>query len=331
MARTHAALLACALLATPLPAAGQDGDGPTPAEIRAATEKFREAQKKYEAKDYGAALELARMALEVSGSPNARLYVARSLRELGRLTEAHDEMSLTLRDATERAQAENKYVPTRDAAAAELALLQRKIGRVIVALADPPPGAKVTVNDEAIEPERLGQPMAVMPGKIRVRASAEGSAPIERSLEVAAGETKTLALAFGDADAASTAPGDAPAPEPRAEPAPSGGTLRTVGFVTAGVGLAGLAAFGIAGSMAKGEFDTLEDECGSQRCSDPKYADTVDRGKRMQTIANIGLVVGAVGLVAGGTMILLGGPQQKEGAGLLLTPGGLGLGYRNRF
>src|SRR5690606_36414471 len=107
--------------------------------------------------------------------------------------------------------------------------------------------------------------------------------------------------------------------------------LRTIGFVAAGVGVAGLAAFAIAGSMAKSEFDTLEEECGSARCTDPKYADNVDSGKRMQTIANIGLIVGAVGVVAGGTLIVLGGPSKKEGAGLLVMPGSLGVGYRGRF
>lgn len=315
--------------------AGDEGDGPTPAEIAAATKKFREAQKKYEQKDYPAALELARMAHEVSNSPNARLYIARSLRELGRHAEAYEEMSIVVREATERAQSEVKYEPTRDAAAAELALLARKVGRVIIAVADPPPGTKVEMNGEPIDDKRLGEPIAVMPGEVVVRATTSGSDPIEKKIEVGAGATKTIALAFAGASPESD---EDSAAVPETEPMdtggktqPSGGTLRTVGFVTAGVGVAGLVVFGVAGSMAKSEFDGLEEECNGERCTDPKYADNVDSGKRLQTIANIGLVVGAVGLIAGGTMILLGGPKKQEGAGLILEPGGFALGYKKRF
>jgi hypothetical protein len=332
--RSTALLLSATLLVTPLAVSAQTAGAASAAELRAAGKKFREAQKQYEQKQYAAALELAREALEVSGSPNARLYVARSLRELGRHAEAYEEMSLTLREASEMAQSEAKYAPTRDAAAAELALLQRKVGRVIIALADPPPGARVELNDERVAGERLGHPIAVMPGEIVVVATAEGAATIERKLVLAAGETRTLALAFSDSSRhASGEPPPAVGVEPatRDEPAPSGGALRTVGFVTVGVGVAGLAAFGIAGFMAKSEFDRLESECGSQRCGDAKYADNVDRGKRLETVANIGLIVGAVGLLAGGTMILFGGPKQKEGAELVVSPGGFELGYRGRF
>ena len=326
-------LLVCAALAVQSPPLfAQGGDGPTSAEIAAATKKFLEAQKKYEQKDYAASLELSQMALEVSESPNARLYVARSLRELGRFAEAYDEMSITLRDATERAQEESKYVPTRDAAAAELALLQRKIGRVIVAVADPPEGTDVTLDGKPIETERLGQPLAVMPGTISVRATAPDSAPIERKLTLAAGETRTLALAFdGSVPATESEPEPKPVATAEVDTETSGGSLRTIGFVVAGVGVAGMAVFGIAGSMAKSEFDTLESECGSARCTDPKYADNVDSGKRMQTIANVGLVVGALGLVAGGTMIVLGGPKSRETASVMFTPGGVGVGYQKRF
>jgi hypothetical protein len=328
-------ILITAIASASLPAYAADDDAPTQAELAAATKKFREAQQKYEQKDYAAALDLARMAHEVSSSPNARLYIARSLRELGRLAEAYEEMSIVLREATERAQSESKYEPTRDAAAAELALLARKVGRVIIALADPPPGTKVELNGAPIDEKRLGEAIAVMPGEVVVKAAASGADPIERKLEIGAGDTKTIALAFGDAKAEpdveqSAEPETSPAHEGAGEQT-GGGSLRTVGFVAAGIGVAGLAVFGIAGSMAKSEFDSLEEECNGERCTDPKYADTVDRGKNLQTIANIGLVVGAVGLVAGGTMILLGGPKKRESAGLIIQPGGFAVGYRQRF
>src|SRR5689334_2876510 len=84
-------------------------------------EQFAAAQKLFEAKDFTGALPKFKELVDATGSPNARLYVARCLRELGRTAEAYDEMATTVRDATQRAEAETKYAPTRDAAAAEMA------------------------------------------------------------------------------------------------------------------------------------------------------------------------------------------------------------------
>src|SRR5690349_20206805 len=121
-------------------------DKPKP-EAKAALEAFKDAQTKYEDKDYTGALEAATKAVELSGSPNARLYIARSLRELGRIAEAHAEMDRTLKEARDLADAkDSKYAATRDAAAAELALLDQKVGKIIVALADAPPNTSVTLN-----------------------------------------------------------------------------------------------------------------------------------------------------------------------------------------
>lgn len=297
-----------------------------------ALEQFKQAQSRYEAKDYAAALELARSALEGTGSPNARLYVARCLRELGRVAEAHAEMDRTLRDARDRAGKDEKYVPTRDAAAAELALLDQRVGKVIVALVDAPPDAKIEINGKPLESTRRGLPIAVTPGDVLVRATAVGASPVEKQQRIAAGETQTLTLVFREETA--EAPPPAPPPiEPSKPVAKKGGTLRTVGYVTAGVGVVGLGLFAVTGSMASSKFSELEDECGGKRCTDPKYADTVDSGKRLETIANVSLVVGSVGLLAGGAMILFGGPSaERTGtAAFSASPSGASLRYLKRF
>lgn len=299
---------------------------------KAALEKFKQAQKSFDAKDYAQTLELARAALEVTGSPNARLYVARALRELGQLPEAYTELEHTLRDAREAAKKDAKYEPTRDAAAAELALLDQRVGKVIVALVDPPPGVKVELNGKALDPTQVGQPVAVAPGDVVARAQGEGAAMVEKQIQIAAGATQTITLVFKEA-----APAAAPVarPEPvrdRGVPAKKGGELRTVGYVLAGVGVAGIAVFAVTGAMASSKYGELEDACGSTRCTDPKYADTVDSGKRLETISNVGLIAGGVGLLAGGALIVFGGPkEQKSSAGIRGTPGGLSLEYVRRF
>src|SRR5690349_5450200 len=64
--------------------------------------KFEAAQTKYDKKDFAGALPLFQDALAATGSPNARLYVARCLRETGQLAQAHAEFKETQRDAAER-------------------------------------------------------------------------------------------------------------------------------------------------------------------------------------------------------------------------------------
>jgi hypothetical protein len=306
MRRFTSLVTALSLALSSAPAFAQASD-----DAKSAIEQFRTAQKAFDAGEFDKALEVATAVYAQTKSPNAHLYVARALRGLGRLDEAYREMAATLDEASELAQSEKKYVPTRDAAAAEIALLNKQVGKIVVALADPPPESKVELNGKALPAKELGVPLPVMPGKIRVRASAPGMKDEVRELNIAAGATETVAIALSEDGSATPSP---PAPEPTPVKPTSGTPWRTVGFVSAGVGVAGLAVFAVAGSMAKSKFSQLEDECGGTRCSDPKYADTVDSGKRSQTIANVGLVVGAVGIVAGGALIVLGGSSSEKAA-----------------
>lgn len=272
-----------------------------------AAKQFATAQDLYDNGRHDEALPMFREAFRATGSPNARLYVARSLRELGRLAEAYEEMSETLRDATARADTEAKYVQTRDAAASELALLERRVGRVIVAIANPPSGVTVSLNGNELPGGRVGAPVAVMPGMITVSVEAPGREPVTREVTVGAGETKTVALALEEGTGKA-----APSPATQDEAPSSGGGVRTAGFVVAGLGVAGMGLFAVTGLMANSKFKTLEEECGGVRCTDPKYADTIDSGKTLDLLATIGLIAGATGIAAGGAMILFGGSSSAD-------------------
>ncbi|MBW2458186.1 MAG: tetratricopeptide repeat protein, partial [Deltaproteobacteria bacterium] len=190
----------CTTLAQPLGWAAPEGETPpagseatSPGSIDPA-EAFAWARKLWEAGDHAAALPLFRRALAVTGSPNARLYVARCLRELGRLPEAHEEMARTVREAMAQAEKEERYVPTRDAAATELALLERRIGRLVVALDSSLAGASVVVNGVALPPDRLGQSVAIPPGAVHIVATGSDGQPVTRDVDVPAGAMLTVTL-----------------------------------------------------------------------------------------------------------------------------------------
>ena len=96
--------------------------------------------------------------------PDARLYAARCPIELNQHAEAYEELSATIRDATERAPSEPRSAATRDAASTERTTLAAKIGLVVIAVTDRPAGLVVTIAGRVVPPERLGGAFPVTPG-----------------------------------------------------------------------------------------------------------------------------------------------------------------------
>jgi hypothetical protein len=277
--------------------------------------RFEAAQKKYIAGDHGAALGLFREALAGTGSPNARLYVARCLRELGQLPEAYKEMRETARDAGQRAATEKRYVDTQRAAEAELAQLEAKVARVVVTLPGDASGAEVRIGGQPVPVEQLGQPVATTPGEVTVEATAPGKPAWSKTISIAAGGEQTVEVVFGGGGDTGSASGAAGPVDPGGEPdEPSSGlgTMRTAGIVVAAVGVAGMGLFTIAGLSASSRFDTLQEACGDGPCTDEKYNSDIDTGETLTTLANVGLVLGIVGIVGGTTMIVLGGPKKSS-------------------
>lgn len=320
-----------------------------------AQELYGSAQKLFDKGSYAEALVAFRQAYTASDSPNARIMIGHCLVALGKPAEAYEEMSATMREAAKRAETEPKYAPTRDAAATQVALLEPKVGKLILEVPERA-GVEVLVNGSRVPPDKLGVPIAVDPGTVVIAATRADGRTERREQAVKAGETERVALTFAELGPRKTE-GDASGPVGGAKPpggaqpgaggdeARTGGGVRTAGFVIAGLGVAGMAVFGVTGMMARSRFTTLEEECGGARCTDPKYADVVDSGMTLTTVANIGLIAGAAGIVGGGLMILLGGPSEPAkaarsgpsraglsppegpslGAALTFSPGGAGI------
>ncbi|NUQ76270.1 MAG: tetratricopeptide repeat protein [Polyangiaceae bacterium] len=301
-----------------------------------AHEEFAAGQRLFDQKKLAEALVRFRKAYDLSASPNAHLMVARSLLALGRRAEAYEEMAATMREATSRAENEPKYIPTRDAAAAELALLEGRVGKVIVVLVEPTPGVEVALNGARLSPQRVGVPVAVEPGSVAVAAEREGKPLVRRDVNVRAGETKTVAISFEERSSAAGSEPIARRDEAASGPSSGGpagsGLWRSLGYGVAGAGVAGFVTFGVAGLTAQSKFNTLQEECGG-RCSDPKYASVVDMGKTLDTVANIGLAVGIAGVAGGAALIVFGGPssERRAPAKIGISPGPLGVRVTGSF
>ena len=294
-------------------------------------ELFESANKLFGEKKYDAALLLFRQAYEQSQSPNAHLMMGKCLLALNRLPEAYDEFSATMREAAKRAETEAKYAAARDAAASELAPLEAKIGKVVITLVDAPAGARVLLGGVEVPKDKLGTPVAVTPGTLEIVAEGLAQGTVTRREDVKGGETK--AVVFGR-EGQTPGPINTSAPIEKPVPETSGGTVRKVGFGVLGLGVVGMGLFAFGGIQGNAKFETLQKECGSTRCTDPKYTDVVESGKTMDLLANIGLGVGAAGLVAGTIMVIVGGPKPKPKtteASVFIGPGQTMLSVRHVF
>lgn len=301
-----------------------------------ATEVFGEAQKLFDKGKYAEALVGFRQAYNASNSPNARLMVGNCLIALGKNSEAYAEMAETLQDATARAATEPKYAKTRDSASAQLTLLEGKVGKVIVQIEER--GAEVTVNGTRVAPDKLGTAIAVDPGTVTIAAKHIDGRTVFQERAVAAGKTEKVELVFAPLngpeklkkDESNIVDKGLPKDTDTTTPASKGGGVRIAGGVVLGLGVAGMALFGITGSMAKSRFATLETECGGARCTDPKYGDVIDSGKTLTTVANVGLGVGAAGIVVGSLMVILGGPSKPAASpvAMVVSPTGAYFQYR---
>jgi hypothetical protein len=306
------------LLSPAVSAAGANVNEASREQLKAAQKTFEVANDLYDAKRYEEAITAFRASYEIVASPNSRLMVARALRELGRFDDAYKDFLAALSDAEAAAQRDKKYRKTVDAAREELKALEQRVGLLSVELVSAPEGSQVEVAGKHYTPAELATPIAVAPGKVTIVARAPQRPAIERSLELAAGSRQALRidLAAPAETGIEGQPVGVPAPAESSvtlEPPRSGGALRTLAFVAGGVGVAGLATFGIFGTLNNQKFSELEDECAEGRCPAERQED-IDAGRQYQTIANIGLIVGVVGVGAGTVLFLMSGRSAERAA-----------------
>jgi hypothetical protein len=257
----------------------------------------------------------------------------RMLVELGRLGLAWDAFQKTRREAEAVAQTDKKYRYTAEAAQDELKDLEKLAGYVAVSVRDAGPGARVLIEGREKSLDELGDPIGVTPGKVRVVLVAATGKEIEREVEVEAGATVEADLSPPASEAAAEIDRDeAEGSESDVEASSKGVNKRTLAYVAGGIGVAGLVTFGVFGVLNNSKFSDLEDGCSGQVC--PRaLEDDAETGQTYQTLANVGLFVGAVGLGTGVTLFLLSREAESEtpvaSARVRLGPGTVSV--RGRF
>ena len=286
---------------------------------------FKKGRKFYQRKQYEEALAEFRASHDIVASPNTRLLIARCLRESGKIVAAYVEFGRTEVEAKEMVDSDPRYRRAARSAEAERKTLASQLGFVRISIINQEPSTSLRVAGESIKRAAWSEPVPVMPGDVEILAETPGYLPASTSVTVEAGEPIEVTI-----DARAN-----PIPEKpesathvdvdvAAEPRDDKGTLRPYAYVAGGIGVAGVATFAIAGLMAKSDYDTLEEECGGP-CPASRQ-DDIDAGRRKQTIANVGLAIGVVGLAAGTTLYLMSDDEPGGAeAGLVVSPGWLGV------
>jgi hypothetical protein len=291
------------------PAAGASGVSPgaaTAVQREQAQELFVRGKSLFDAGAYTDALVPFRAAMDIVASPNARLYVARCLRETGKLVEAYVEFDRTAVEANEHASEDVRYERTGSSAREERDALASRIGFVQARIEHSTAATKVWVGGEEIRPAGWGEPVPVMPGDTEIVAETPPGGPIRQTVTLTAGDKKAVVI-----DAVPSAP--TPVAAATGDAYGRRRLLRPYEYVAAGVGAAGLLTFAIAGILSDTTFSDLSATCGNKPCPASKQSE-VARGQAEQTASDIALGFGLAGLAAGATLFLLSMPPKKEAA-----------------
>ncbi len=328
----NAALLC---LAAGAGAQGVPVEDATKEQWKGAQKTFLAADELFDAKRYDEAITAYRASWQIVASPNTRLQIARAHREMGRLGEAFDELNGAVADAERAAAKDPKYELAAKAARSEREALRARIALISVSVENPPEGTELSVGGRKIALEALHEPVAVVPGEVKVVAKMPGRGVAEKVVSATAGGEGSVSL---DLAAPQELPRFAPVVAPPSQDAAttptdtaqtvgSQSSMRPLAYVAGGLGVAGLATFTVFGLMNNSKFSDLDGACPSGRC-DPGRDSDIDAGRRYQTIANVGLVVGIVGLGAGTALFLMDSGGEEASARMSVGPGSVNVSGR---
>lgn len=284
----------------------------TPVQREQAQSRFLRGKDLYGAGKFDAALAEFTASLDIVASPNTRLYVARCLREMGRYVPAYVELGRTAVEAKELTRDDPRYAKAATAAEDERKALEPKLGFLEIGITHAAPTTTLKVGGDDVRRGGWSEPVPVMPGSAEVVVETPGHAPVKRTVQVAAGGKQSLAI-DAEADSPDVAVvatnNDAPSGEAGSETKRA--KLRPYAYVAGGVAVAGLATFAVFGLLANGTYSDLEAACGTKPCP-PGHEDDISSGRTQQTVANVGLVVAAVGAAAAVTLFVLSKPPAQS-------------------
>ena len=294
----------------------------------------------YKAGRLAEALAAFRASYDMVPSPNSHLMIARTLRDRGELVEAYDEYAKVVSEAEEAAQRDARYTLAAEASRAERAKLRARLTMITIQVKNPPDDLRLTIGGHPIDRGQWGKPVPVTSGALVALAIAAGRPEQRQELVAVPGGELVVSFDFA-APSQGLAGVPSPLPDKKVDAIPDiprqpsrahpGAPDRTWGYVSLGVGAAGFVTFAIFGAINQSTFNDLQSTCPNGHCPTDR-SDDVDKGRRAQVIANIGLATGVVGGTLGFILLATGGTPEKSDElarrprGLVVTDLSVGVG-----
>jgi hypothetical protein len=288
-------------------------------------------------------------------APPHLLYLARAQVKLGQYVKAQENLNKIMRENL-AGNAPKAFHDAQTEAAREIKDVESHIAYVKATVKGEAKNLKVTMDGVSFPTALLGVQCPVDPGEHKFQASGDGMTSDVVAVNVKEGGHQSVEIALKPGAAppvVATTPTPTPTSpgEPAATPPPASTTtpgtsepsstsaslstdsaggssgMRIAGFVGIGVGLVG---FGLAGAFAAkagskhSDADTLYND--TYKCSIPgncinnrqaQIQGLDDDANSAKSTANIGLIIGVVGVVGGGLLVLLsskGGSKEKGSA-----------------
>jgi tetratricopeptide (TPR) repeat protein len=162
-----------------------------------------------------------------------------------------------------------------------LDVLRARVGHIIITTS--PPGADVTLDDQAVGRTPFERALLVSIGRRKIVASMAGRASVSRYVDVAADDNVSVSLQLSTSESTSNAAllHDLSSTTTKSESSSSSGsTLRTVGWVTTGLSAAGAVSFGLLAVKSSNDLATA-------RASFPTSSATLTHDANMTTAYSI--------------------------------------------
>ncbi len=280
-----------------------------------AVARYKQGRELIEQEKYEEALRDLTVSYDMLESPNTLLLMAHAERELGHEPKAAVLYEKVISSAEARVdEGEKRFEKTAADAQGWLDKLSAKLGKLTISVSGAIEGTTVTVDGKSVKTERTSDETLRVngiwwtAGTVEVEAWGPDGAVRALSAEVPEGGPASVSLDLGEAPR-DTKPGPSDEGLSLDTDDMEGKPVPTATWVTGGIGVAGVATFAIFGSMAKSKSSDL-DAC-APRCPESER-DTADAGKRDQTIANIGIAVGGIGLAAAAGFYFFQSPPESE-------------------
>lgn len=184
--------------------------------------------------------------------------------------------------------------------------LARKLSYVTFRFPDQP-SVEVLLDAKVLSQASAGTRVPIDPGDHALEARAPGRSTWTTRVRINEGPSeRTVIVPPLAADAETSA---RTAALPSAEPPPSDGAHRAIGWVAIGVGAAALGAGTFFGVRTLSEKSTVDEHCIGSRCDDVGLRAN-ESAHDSATLSTIGFVVGGAAVVTGVVLLLTGGSRR---------------------